>query len=101
MQRLAVKRGMARIVVTVLAASIVQYTLAFASWSMVPGNAAPGTGNGTSRILWLTMSFPIFWLLPRDFPIFQMPLVCNSVVWGLALGFLPVLLQRVRQKHVS
>ena len=51
MQPLAVKRTIARIVGTVLAVAIVQYTLAFASWSMVPGNAAPGMGNGTARIL--------------------------------------------------
>ena|SRR5436305_3727655 len=98
MQRLTGARGMVRIAAIVIAVAIFQYMLAFYAWSAIPGNAAPGAGSSTAPILWITMSFPIFYLVPRDFDAFHSLLVCNALIWGFAVGFLvPMLFQRLRR----
>jgi hypothetical protein len=79
---------MVRIAPVVIAVAIAQYALAFYAWSAMPGNAAPGAGSSIAPILWRTMSFPLFHVVPRDFEGFQSLLVSNAVIWGVAVGFL-------------
>ena len=87
MQRLTGARGMVRIAGVVIAVAIAQYTLAFYAWSVIPGNAAPGAGSSTAAVLWITMCFPLFYIVPRDFEAFQSLLVCNALIWGFTVGF--------------
>ena len=59
-----------------------------------------GAASNTTAVLWMMMSYPLFWLVSRDFLMFQALLVCYAVIWGLAFGFLlPMLLQRFRKLH--
>jgi hypothetical protein len=89
---------MLRIAAVVIAVAIAQYMLAFYSWSLVTGNVAPGASSDTAGVLWMAMSFPLFYVVSRDFPVFQPLLVCNAIFWGFAFGFLlPTLLQRFRK----
>jgi hypothetical protein len=97
MERSIPERNVARSAGTVLAVAIAQYLVAFYSWSLVPGNAAPGAGSDTARVLWIANSFPLFWLFQRNLQMFQILLVCDAVLWGFALGWLaPMLLRRFR-----
>jgi hypothetical protein len=96
MERLTTGRTVARIA-TMLAVAIAQYIAAFYSWSLVPGNAAPGAGNEAASLLWIAASFPLFWLFPRNSQIFQLLLICDAVLWGFIFGWLaPVLLRHFR-----
>ncbi len=89
---------MARIAAVLIAVAIGQYMLAFYGWPLVPGNAAPGAASNAAIVSWITMSFPLFYLVSRDFPSFQALLVCNAVIWGFAFAFLlPRLLRRFRK----
>jgi len=98
MQRRSGARGMVRIAAVVIAVAIAQYVLAFYVWSAIPGNAAPGAGSSSAAILWTTMSFPLFHIVPRDFEAFQSLLICNALIWGFVVGlFLPNLFQRFRR----
>jgi hypothetical protein len=98
MERLTTGRTVARTAGTALAVAITQYIVAFYSWSLVPGNAAPGAGSDTARVLWIATSFPLFWLVPRNSQMFQVLLVCDAVLWGFAFGWLaPALLRHFRQ----
>jgi hypothetical protein len=86
---------MVRIAAVVIAVAIAQYILAFYSWSAIPGNTAPGAGSRPAAILWMTMSFPLFYIVPRDFEAFQSLLIFNALIWGFAVGFfVPRLFQR-------
>ena len=78
----------------VLAVAILQYVLAFYSWSFVPGNAAPGSGSNVARVLWFAASFPLFWFFPRALMSFDSFLICDALIWGLVLGWLVPLLRR-------
>ena len=100
MERLTTERTAARTAGTVLAVAIAQYLVAFYSWSLVPGNAAPGAGSDTARVLWTATAFPLFWLFQRHLQMFQILLVCDAILWGLTFGWLaPVLLRHFRQRH--
>jgi hypothetical protein len=78
-------------ILAVLAISLIQYLLAFYAWSFVPGNAAPGTGAGSARIVWYVMKFPMFYLFPDELLFFNTFFIADAVIWGVTLGWiLPV-----------
>jgi hypothetical protein len=98
MQGLIRKRTVIRTAGIVFAIAIAQYMVAFFSWSLVPGNAVPGSGGDTARIVWVATSFPLFWIFQRNLQTFQILLICNAVLWGFTFGWLgPVLLRRSRK----
>jgi hypothetical protein len=87
-----------RTVVWVTGIAVVQYVFAFLSWSMAPGNSVPRAALTSARSAWAVMSFPLFYLFPRDLMHFDFLLIMNAVLWGVALGWgLPKLWRKAPQ----
>jgi hypothetical protein len=70
----------------VIGIGFLQYLIAFYSWSLVPGNAAPGAGIERARIVWAITKFPLFYVFGRQLMFFDSLLIADAIIWGVVLG---------------
>ncbi len=72
--------------VVFLVLSISHLILQFFAWSFAPGNTARDLSHTFFGRSWPIVSFPVFWMLPKDFDasFFWVPFVANSIIWGVS-----------------
>ena len=84
----------------VIGLAFLQYLIAFWSWSVVPGNAAPGHGIEGARVIWAVAQFPLFYVFGE--PFFDSLLIADAIIWGVALGWaLPAFITKQRSRRAA
>jgi hypothetical protein len=73
----------------IIVISVSYFILQFLAWSFASGNTAVNMDYSFLGRLWPVLSFPIFWIAPKDLSnfLFWLLFCVNSIIWGL-LGFL-------------
>ncbi len=76
---------------------IIHYIFQFYAWGIAPGNTVFNQTNNLLSRLWPIFSFPVFYIIPRDWAnySFQFMTVINSLIWALGISGMATLIKRV------